>query len=123
MIAKLVAAAAVVVTALPALAADIDVRAGVAPGVYVEQTDPLYVPGRIVAASPPAIATAPPGPRAYVYPADSYAYYSGPVLPPDNGVVVERTVPLPTYLTDPVGPVCTPGDIVRGPDGRTWLCQ
>ena len=137
MIAKLFAAAAIVAATAPAVAADIDVRAGVEPPVYVERQPQVYVepqpqvfverrvvaPAGAVVAPRPMIATAPPAPRIYADPADSNALYDdGPVVTTDDRYVVERTVrPLRSY--DPYAPVCTPGTIVRGPDGRTWLCQ
>jgi hypothetical protein len=125
MIAKLIAAGVAIAAASPAMAADWDARAE-APRVYVERQEPLYAPREIVVAPAATIEPAPLVRRRYVDPVDSNALYDGPVMPSDEPVVVERTVrtaPIGPYLIDPIGPICTPGTIVRGPDGRTWLCQ
>jgi hypothetical protein len=137
MIARLIAAAVIVTATAPAVAADIDFRAGVEPPVYVERQPQVYVepqpqvyverrvvaPAGVVVAPRPTVATAPLAPRIYADPADSNALYDDdPTVTTDDRQVVERTVrPLRSY--DPYAPVCTPGAIVRGPDGRTWLCQ
>jgi hypothetical protein len=153
MIARLIAAAVIVTATAPAVAADIDFRAGVEPQVYVERQPQIYVerqpqvyverqpqvyvepqpqvyverrvvaPAGVVVAPRPTVATAPLAPRIYADPADSNALYDDdPTVTTDDRQVVERTVrPLRSY--DPYAPICTPGAIVRGPDGRTWLCQ
>ena len=121
MIARLIAAAVIVTATAPAVAADIDFRAGVEPQVYVERR--VVAPAGVVVAPRPTVATAPLAPRIYADPADSNALYDDdPTVTTDDRQVVERTVrPLRSY--DPYAPICTPGAIVRGPDGRTWLCQ
>jgi hypothetical protein len=141
MIAKLVAAGAVVAAiASPALAADFVVRSPSAQA-YVVPEDRVYGPGEIVAGTvagavgtAAAIATAPLVPRPYVYPTDSYAYYDGPLVTNSDRPVVTynndyvaptyvRPAYRGTYWNDPAGPVCEPGTLVRLVDGRSYLCQ
>ena len=140
MIAKLVSAGAVLAAfATPALAGDFVVRSAT-PQVYV-QRDRGYGPGDIVAGAvagavgtAAAIATAPFAPQPYGYQTDSYAYYDGPSAPYNDGPYVTygngyvapgyaRPIYRGTYWNDPVGPVCEPGTLVRGLDGRPHLCQ
>ena len=50
----------------------------------------------------------------------------GPYVTYNNGYVAPtytRPVVTGTYWNDPVGPVCAPGTLVRGLDGRSYLCQ
>ena len=119
MFAKLIAAGALVAATVPALAADIDVRAE-APRVYVERQEPIYAPGDVVVPQR-RIAVVPLAPRLQVEPADSFAYYDGPIVTEERYVTdrVIRTAP----LIDQNGPICAPGTLVQMADGRTWLCQ
>jgi hypothetical protein len=141
MIAKLVSASAVVVALVsPALAGDFVVRSGT-PRTYVQRQERIVSPGDIAAGvvagavgTAAAIATAPLAPRTYVYPDESYAYYDGPYVTNSDGPYVTyndgyvapgyvRPIVRGTYGNDPFGPVCQPGTLVRGLDGRSYLCQ
>jgi hypothetical protein len=141
MIAKLVAAAALVTAiASPSLAADVDMRVRSSQATILPH-ERVVGPGEIAAGTvagalgtAAAIATAPLAPRVYVDPDDSFAYYDGPFARTIDEPVVTyreryvapvetRPVVRGTFWNDPVGPVCTPGSLVRLADGNTYLCQ